>query len=167
MSGSSKADQARASVSGAPPEDVRHVSLAVDQACGMSLVAVLDERRGIAARTGRLEDSVALGALLADLREFDEADEGAVIPVQAAWHRGAHVDDARHREMNEASVADPDVTRGEHGERVGCMDVFDLSGPGSGSVGRAPTFDPIRQWRVTGLHRPDAMRDVLTSALAC
>lgn len=61
-------------MSGAPLEDVRPVSLAVDQACGMNLAAVLDERRGIAVRTGRLEDRVALGALLADLSAFDEAD---------------------------------------------------------------------------------------------
>jgi hypothetical protein len=50
------------------------VSLADDQACCMNLAAALDERRGIAAQTGRLGDRVARGALLADLSEFDEAD---------------------------------------------------------------------------------------------
>jgi hypothetical protein len=61
-------------VTGAPLEDIRGVPLAVDQACGLNLTAALDERRGIAARTGRLEDRVALGALLADLGAFGEAD---------------------------------------------------------------------------------------------
>jgi hypothetical protein len=61
-------------VDGAPLRDVRSVSLAVDQACCMSLAAALDQRCGIAARTGQLKDRVALGALLADLSEFDEAN---------------------------------------------------------------------------------------------
>jgi tetratricopeptide (TPR) repeat protein len=47
----------------------------VDQACGKNLVEVLDERRRIVAKSGQFEDRVALGALLADLGEFDEADE--------------------------------------------------------------------------------------------
>lgn len=66
---------ARASEGGGPPEDVRRASLAVNQACGVNLAAVLDERRGIAARTGSLEDRVAFGALLAELGEFAEADQ--------------------------------------------------------------------------------------------
>ena len=40
----------------------------------MNLSAAMDERRNIAAKSGRLEDLVALGALLADLHEFSEAD---------------------------------------------------------------------------------------------
>ena len=36
--------------------------------------AVLDERRRIARKSGRLEDLVPLGALLADLRQFADAD---------------------------------------------------------------------------------------------
>ena len=36
---------------------------------------MLDERRGIVAKSGRFEERVALGALLADLGEFDEADD--------------------------------------------------------------------------------------------
>jgi len=48
--------------------------LSIDQACGDNLAAVLETRRQMAAESGRLEDFVPLGALLADLREFDEAD---------------------------------------------------------------------------------------------
>ncbi|KAA0115658.1 hypothetical protein CIW48_28190 [Methylobacterium sp. P1-11] len=66
---------ARASEGGAPSGDVERALLAVDQACGMNLDAVLDKRRGAAVRTGCLEDQVALGALLADLGAFDEADQ--------------------------------------------------------------------------------------------
>ncbi len=40
----------------------------------MDLDRVLEERRELAGRLGRLEDLVALGALLADLREFTDAD---------------------------------------------------------------------------------------------
>jgi hypothetical protein len=49
------------------------VLLNVDQACGANLGKVLDERRETA-QYGRTEDLVALGALLADLREFTDAD---------------------------------------------------------------------------------------------
>src|SRR4030095_9788214 len=38
------------------------------------LEEVLDERRGIVAKSGRFEERVALGAFLADMGEFDEAD---------------------------------------------------------------------------------------------
>jgi tetratricopeptide (TPR) repeat protein len=48
--------------------------LAINQACGMKLDAVLAERRRIAAASNRLEDLVPLGAVLADLDRFDEAD---------------------------------------------------------------------------------------------
>ena len=49
--------------------------LSIDQACGERLEAVLVTRRANGfAESGRLEDLVPLGALLADLREFDEAD---------------------------------------------------------------------------------------------
>jgi tetratricopeptide (TPR) repeat protein len=50
------------------------VLLNVDQACGANLGKVLDERRETARKFGRTEDLVALGALLADLREFTDAD---------------------------------------------------------------------------------------------
>jgi tetratricopeptide (TPR) repeat protein len=49
-------------------------ALNIDQACGMNLDRVLDQRREIARKSRRLEDLVALGALLGDLREFPEAD---------------------------------------------------------------------------------------------
>ena len=51
----------------------RHL-LAIDQACGVDLDAVVAARRRIAAASGRLEDLVPLGALLADLECFAEAD---------------------------------------------------------------------------------------------
>ncbi|OUL85204.1 tetratricopeptide repeat protein [Paraburkholderia hospita] len=59
---------------GAPASDVARFSLSIDQACGTELEAVLASRRQMASKSGRLEDLVPLGALLADLREFDEAD---------------------------------------------------------------------------------------------
>jgi tetratricopeptide (TPR) repeat protein len=66
---------AQASLAGAPSADVKRVLLAVDQACGTNLEAVLDERRMMAAKSGRLEDVVALGALMAELGEADGADQ--------------------------------------------------------------------------------------------
>ena len=65
---------ARAEIGGAPSDDVNRVLLNVDQACGANLCKVLDERRETARKRGRTEDLVALGALLADLREFTDAD---------------------------------------------------------------------------------------------
>jgi tetratricopeptide (TPR) repeat protein len=59
---------------GAMPADVNRVRLNVDQACGANLDKVLDERREAARKFGRTEDLVALGGLLADLREFTDAD---------------------------------------------------------------------------------------------
>src|SRR5262245_57994112 len=65
---------ARAASLGAPREEIdRHV-LSIDQACGVGLDAVLAARRRIAGSSGRLEDLVPLGSLLADLDRFDEAD---------------------------------------------------------------------------------------------
>ena len=55
------------------PFAANRLLLSIDQACGNKLDAVLETRRQIAAESGRLEDMVPLGALLADLREFDEA----------------------------------------------------------------------------------------------
>jgi tetratricopeptide (TPR) repeat protein len=66
---------AQASLGGAPHEDIKRILLSVDQACGTNLEDVLDERRRIAAKSGQFEDRVALGALLADLCDFDRADE--------------------------------------------------------------------------------------------
>jgi tetratricopeptide (TPR) repeat protein len=65
---------ARADSGGAPSADVNRVLLNVDQACGANLGKVLHERRETARTGGRTEDLVALGALLADLREFTDAD---------------------------------------------------------------------------------------------
>jgi len=64
---------AQAEIQGAPPEATNRLSLSVDQACGTNLEAVLEARR-LTAESGRLEDLVPLAALLADLREFDEAE---------------------------------------------------------------------------------------------
>ncbi len=65
---------ARAIEQGAPSDATHRLALSIDQACGTSLDAVLDARRRLVARRGGLEAWVPLGALLADLHEFDEAD---------------------------------------------------------------------------------------------
>lgn len=68
--------------------------LNIDQACGANLNTVLDERRQIAGKSRRLEDRVSLGALLADLGEFTDADHTyrqalreyqGVSPFPVAW----------------------------------------------------------------------------------
>jgi tetratricopeptide (TPR) repeat protein len=66
---------ARAALLGGPREALERQSLTIDQACGMRLEAVLAVRRRVAVATGRLEDLVPLGAVLADLERFSEADE--------------------------------------------------------------------------------------------
>jgi tetratricopeptide (TPR) repeat protein len=66
---------AQASIDDGLSAEVTRLQLNVDQACGVSLEEVLDKRRWIARKSGRLEDLVALGALLADLREFTDADQ--------------------------------------------------------------------------------------------
>lgn len=65
---------AQASLRGAPSAEVKRLVLNIDQACGANLNTVLDERRQIARKSRRLEDRVSLGALLADLGEFTDAD---------------------------------------------------------------------------------------------
>jgi tetratricopeptide (TPR) repeat protein len=65
---------AQAEIGGAPTDDIRLLKLNVDQACGASLDSVLDQRREIARKSRRLEDLLPLGALLAELREFIDAD---------------------------------------------------------------------------------------------
>lgn len=65
---------AQAEALGAPQADVSRVMLSIDQACGTNLETVLEARRKMAAESERLEDLVPLGGLLADLRQFDEAD---------------------------------------------------------------------------------------------
>jgi len=69
-----RAHVAKANLKGAMPESTVRLTLSIDQACGAHRVAVLAARRQIAADSGRLEDTVPLGALLADLGEFAEAD---------------------------------------------------------------------------------------------
>jgi tetratricopeptide (TPR) repeat protein len=61
-------------VDGTLPEAANRLLLSIDQACGYRLEDVLRRRLQLANDSGRLEDLVPLGALLADLREFDEAD---------------------------------------------------------------------------------------------
>jgi hypothetical protein len=65
---------ARATRMGGSTEAIERQRLAVDQACGVELGAVLTARRRNAAASGRLEDLVPLGAVLADLERFAEAE---------------------------------------------------------------------------------------------
>jgi len=65
---------AQACHAGASQEAIDRLLLAIDQACGVRLDAVLGVRRDNAARSNSLETLVPLGALLADLHEFAEAD---------------------------------------------------------------------------------------------
>src|SRR5215471_2630307 len=65
---------ARAASLGAPREEIDRHLLSINQACGVELDAVLAARRRIAAASGRLEELVPLGAVLADLEHFAEAD---------------------------------------------------------------------------------------------
>jgi hypothetical protein len=65
---------ARAAQMGGPCETIERHALTIDQACGVELDAVLAARRRIATASGRLEDLVPLGAVLADLECFAEAD---------------------------------------------------------------------------------------------
>jgi tetratricopeptide (TPR) repeat protein len=65
---------ARAALTGGSREEIERHSLSIYQACGVDLHAVLAARRRIAAASGRLEDLVPLGAVLADLERFAEAD---------------------------------------------------------------------------------------------
>jgi tetratricopeptide (TPR) repeat protein len=85
---------ARAALMGGPQDEIERHSLTIDQACGVELDAVLAARRQIAMASGRLEDLVPLGAVLADLERFAEADAvyrqafssyGGVSPFPLAW----------------------------------------------------------------------------------
>ena len=66
---------AQAQRGGAAPDTINRLLLSIDQACGTRLDGVLGVRRRMAAESGRLDDLVPLGALLADLGEFNEADQ--------------------------------------------------------------------------------------------
>jgi tetratricopeptide (TPR) repeat protein len=85
---------ARSAALGGPSEAIERHRLTIDQACGVELDAVLAARRRIATASGRLEDLVPLGAVLADLDRVDEADavyrqafysSNDVSPFPLAW----------------------------------------------------------------------------------
>jgi len=65
---------AEAVTGGAPEDATERLLLTIDQATGTNLVSVLAARRERAAQPGHWEERIPLGALLADLGEFDEAD---------------------------------------------------------------------------------------------
>jgi hypothetical protein len=65
---------ARAAQLGGPSETIERHTLTIDQACGVDLEAVLAARQRIAASSGRFDDLIPLGAVLADLDRFAEAD---------------------------------------------------------------------------------------------
>src|SRR5262245_30891846 len=75
--------RAEAEIGRAPAAEVDRLRLTIDQACGNDLHSVLDARRRIATETGGIEDLVALGSLLADLRDFDAADDAYRHALQA------------------------------------------------------------------------------------
>ena len=85
---------AQAAVHGAEPEEVNRLMLSIDQACGTGIESVLEARQRTAAQSGRLEELVPLGALLADMQRFNEADQiyrralreyHEVSPFAVAW----------------------------------------------------------------------------------
>jgi tetratricopeptide (TPR) repeat protein len=85
---------AHAAQIGGPGEAIERHLLTIDQACGAELDAVVAARRRIAAATARLEDLVPLGAVLADLKRFAEADavyrqafysSDGISPFPLAW----------------------------------------------------------------------------------
>ena len=63
---------------GVTPDAADRLSLTIDQATGVNLSDVLAARRQRAGRPGHWEERVPLGALLADLGEFDGADRAYV-----------------------------------------------------------------------------------------
>ena len=60
---------------GAASSDIDRISLCIDQAIGRNLPAVLAARRERARKPGHWEELVPLGALLAEVGEFDEAEQ--------------------------------------------------------------------------------------------
>jgi tetratricopeptide (TPR) repeat protein len=84
----------RAVLMGGPCEAIERHALTIDQACGVKLDSVLAARRRIATASGRLEDLVPLGAVLAVLGRFAEADTAyrqacysyeGISPFPLAW----------------------------------------------------------------------------------
>jgi len=69
-----RAHLARAAQLNGPDDSIQRQLLTIDQARGESLDTVLEARRRLAAASGRIEDLVPLGATLADLERFAEAD---------------------------------------------------------------------------------------------
>jgi tetratricopeptide (TPR) repeat protein len=65
---------ARPDFAGMQTVEVNRLLLNADQACGVNPDVVLGKRREAARDPGTVQDLVALGALLADLREFAEAE---------------------------------------------------------------------------------------------
>ena len=59
---------------GTPPDAAERLSLTLHQATGKDLLEVVAARRKRVAKPGRWEELGPLGALLADLGEFDEAE---------------------------------------------------------------------------------------------
>lgn len=89
-----RAHLARAAQSGGDQAPLKLLSLAIDQACGTDLDSVLAARRKIAGESRRFEDQIPLGALLADLEQFTEADSvyrdafdsyDGISPFPPAW----------------------------------------------------------------------------------
>jgi tetratricopeptide (TPR) repeat protein len=71
---------------GAAHDECERQALAIDQACGVGLDAVLAARCRIAAASGRAEDLVPLAALLVDLERFAEAV--TVYRQARSWYDG-------------------------------------------------------------------------------
>lgn len=74
---------AQAEARGASANATDRLRLTIDQATGRNLEAVLASRRERAARPGHWDEHVPLGALLADLGEFAEADRTYVDALRA------------------------------------------------------------------------------------
>lgn len=72
--GEAREHLARAVQLGGPSDAIERQSLTIDQACGVAPDRVVAARRKAAAKSGRLEDLVPLGAALADLEQFEAAD---------------------------------------------------------------------------------------------
>src|SRR5215470_14480551 len=69
-----RAGVAQARLRGAESDAIDRLMLGIDQATGDNLPSVLAARRERAARPGRWDERIPLGALLADLGEFAEAE---------------------------------------------------------------------------------------------
>lgn len=70
-----RASAAQARARGAESDAIDRLMLSINQATGENLRSVLAARRERAAQPGRWEERIPLGALLADLGRFDEAEK--------------------------------------------------------------------------------------------